>query len=97
MTLARMPVKWPAAAMVCLVGNEDCDQGDANSEAPGAECRTDCTNQRCGDGYDRKSVMMAMTSHRCMHERLHEHHLRRWCDWTGEQCDGEGFAMRIVN
>ena len=30
-------------------GNEECDQGQANSEAPDAVCRTDCTLQRCGD------------------------------------------------
>ena len=29
---------------------EDCDEGDANSDVPGATCRTDCTLPRCGDG-----------------------------------------------
>ena len=31
-------------------GNEECDQGQANSNDPDAVCRTDCTLQRCGDG-----------------------------------------------
>ena len=30
--------------------SEDCDEGDANSDEPGATCRTDCTLPRCGDG-----------------------------------------------
>ncbi len=29
---------------------EVCDEADANSDAPDATCRTDCTAQRCGDG-----------------------------------------------
>ncbi len=35
---------------IIWLGNEGCDNGDANSDEPGAECRTDCTNRRCGDG-----------------------------------------------
>ena len=31
-------------------GNEDCDQGVGNSQAPDALCRVDCSLQRCGDG-----------------------------------------------
>lgn len=29
---------------------EDCDEGPANSQLPGASCRQDCSNARCGDG-----------------------------------------------
>jgi cysteine-rich repeat protein len=29
--------------------DEQCDAGAANSNAPGAPCRTDCTDARCGD------------------------------------------------
>jgi hypothetical protein len=29
---------------------EQCDEGSANSNAPNASCRTDCTPARCGDG-----------------------------------------------
>ncbi len=29
---------------------EQCDEGAANSDAPDATCRTDCTIRRCGDG-----------------------------------------------
>lgn len=29
---------------------EDCDNGSANSDEPGAECRTNCRLARCGDG-----------------------------------------------
>jgi cysteine-rich repeat protein len=32
------------------VGAEECDLGAANSDAPGASCRTDCTVGGCGDG-----------------------------------------------
>jgi cysteine-rich repeat protein len=31
-------------------GAEQCDLGAGNSEAPGASCRLDCTQGRCGDG-----------------------------------------------
>jgi cysteine-rich repeat protein len=31
-------------------GIEDCDEGEDNSAAVGATCRTDCTLPRCGDG-----------------------------------------------
>lgn len=31
-------------------GAEQCDDGAANSEAPDASCRTDCTDAGCGDG-----------------------------------------------
>ena len=35
----------------CSGGYEEaCDEGDANSDAPGATCRADCTLPRCGDG-----------------------------------------------
>lgn len=31
-------------------GDEACDEGDANSDAANASCRTDCRLRRCGDG-----------------------------------------------
>ena len=33
-----------------LSGEEECDEGVSNSDAPDASCRTDCTLRRCGDG-----------------------------------------------
>lgn len=33
-----------------IQGSEQCDLGAGNSDAPNAECRTDCTLARCGDG-----------------------------------------------
>eukprot|EP01052_Picozoa_sp_SAG31_P002560 SAG31_NODE_91_length_26366_cov_6.792211_8_plen_522_part_00 len=32
-----------------VVGHEQCDEGAANSQAPGAECRLNCERARCGD------------------------------------------------
>ena len=37
-------------AGVCGGRAEDCDEGEENSEAPGAVCRTNCTFAGCGDG-----------------------------------------------
>ena len=37
--------------LTCFEGvTEECDQGAANSDAPNAGCRTDCTLPACGDG-----------------------------------------------
>ncbi|MEB2285363.1 MAG: hypothetical protein B6D46_14450 [Polyangiaceae bacterium UTPRO1] len=33
-----------------VTAGEQCDDGAANSDAPDAGCRTDCTLRRCGDG-----------------------------------------------
>jgi len=33
-----------------VTGDEECDDGMSNSDAPDASCRTDCTLRRCGDG-----------------------------------------------
>ncbi len=33
-----------------VTGDEQCDDGLANSDAPDAACRVDCTLRRCGDG-----------------------------------------------
>jgi len=33
-----------------LEAGEECDEGNANAETPGAPCRTDCMLPRCGDG-----------------------------------------------
>ena len=46
----------PAADATCgddkldTIFAEECDNGDANADTPNAECRTDCTLSRCGDG-----------------------------------------------
>jgi hypothetical protein len=32
-----------------VADDEECDEGDANSNAPGASCRTNCLRARCGD------------------------------------------------
>lgn len=44
---------FQCATVVCgdgvVNGHEECDEGAANSDAPDASCRTDCTARRCGD------------------------------------------------
>ena len=35
---------------IIWLGNEQCDEGEGNSEESGATCRTNCTEARCGDG-----------------------------------------------
>ena len=57
---AHCPAGWVCRSCACtlagLCGNgvinigEQCDDGPANSDLPDANCRTDCTPQRCGDG-----------------------------------------------
>ena len=38
-------------AITCrFEGVEECDEGLANADTPGATCRTDCTSAGCGDG-----------------------------------------------
>ncbi len=45
-----------ACTLASLCGNggidfgEECDEGDGNSDLPNSTCRTNCTQQRCGDG-----------------------------------------------
>ena len=36
----------------CVPYVEECDRGDDNSDAPGAECRTTCVVGGCGDGIE---------------------------------------------
>jgi len=44
---------FQCATVLCgdgvVAGDEECDEGVANSDDPDAACRTDCTAQRCGD------------------------------------------------
>lgn len=40
----------PSCGNAKLESGEQCDLGSANSNAPNAACRIDCSNRRCGDG-----------------------------------------------
>ena len=40
-----------------LDDGEQCDLGEQNSNEPNAECRTDCTLRRCGDGVVDEGVI----------------------------------------
>jgi hypothetical protein len=43
-------VSYCGDGAIDTVHDESCDEGLANSDAPDATCRTDCTPRRCGDG-----------------------------------------------
>jgi hypothetical protein len=44
-------------------GDEECDDGDANSDTEPDACRTDCSEHRCGDGVVDTDVVMARDSY----------------------------------
>eukprot|EP01050_Picozoa_sp_SAG11_P015734 SAG11_NODE_2074_length_3858_cov_4.261772_1_plen_772_part_00 len=94
-----------AVCVICgdglVTGSEQCDEGGANSERPGAACRTNCMRARCGDGVVDRDGAPGWSPEECDEGPLNSQtpgascrlncHSARCGDGVvdrGEECDG---------